>query len=42
MVNFYASKLDLNLGEKLVKCYIWCIALYGTETWTLGKLDQNT
>ena len=37
MGNFSATKLDLNLKEKLVKCYIWHIALYGTETWTIGK-----
>jgi hypothetical protein len=24
-----------------VKCYIWSIALYGAETWTLRKVDQN-
>jgi hypothetical protein len=35
------SKLDLNLREKLVKCYIWSIALCGAETWTLGKVDQK-
>jgi hypothetical protein len=29
------------LRKKLVKCYIWSIALYGAETWTLRKLDQN-
>jgi hypothetical protein len=31
----FISKLDLNLRKKLVKCYIWSIALYGAETWTL-------
>jgi hypothetical protein len=24
-----------------VKCYIWSIALYGTETWTLRAVDQK-
>jgi hypothetical protein len=24
-----------------VKSYIWSIALYGTKTWTLRKLDQK-
>jgi hypothetical protein len=37
----FTSKLDLELREKLVKCYIWSIALYGAETWTLRKLDQK-
>jgi hypothetical protein len=30
--NLFTSKLDLNLGKKLVKCYIWSISLYGAET----------
>ena len=38
---FSASKLDLNLRMKLVKCYIWSIAFYGAETWTLRKVDQK-
>jgi hypothetical protein len=37
----FTNKLDLNLRKKLVKCYIWSIALYGAETWTLRKTDQN-
>jgi hypothetical protein len=37
----FASKLDLNLMMKLVKCYIWSVALYGAETWTLRKVDQK-
>ena len=24
-----------------MKCYIWSIALYGAETWTLRKVDQK-
>jgi hypothetical protein len=37
----FTSKLDLELRKKLVKCYIWSIALYCVETWTLRKLDQR-
>jgi hypothetical protein len=33
--------LDLNLRKKLVKCYIWSMALYGAETWTLRAADQK-
>jgi hypothetical protein len=33
----FTSTLGLELRKKLVKCYIWSIALYGAETWTLGK-----
>jgi hypothetical protein len=36
--SLFTSKLDLNLGKKLVKCCIWSIALYGAETLTLRKV----
>ncbi|PNF30548.1 hypothetical protein B7P43_G09945 [Cryptotermes secundus] len=39
--NLFTSKLDLNLRMKLVKCYIWSIALYGAETYTLKAVDQK-
>jgi hypothetical protein len=39
--NLFSSKLELNLRKKLAKCYIWSIALYGAETWTLRKMDQK-
>jgi len=29
------------LRKKLVKCYIWSIALYGAETWTLWAVDEK-
>jgi len=37
----FTSTLDLELRKKLVKCYIWSIALYGAETWTLRRVDQK-
>ena len=37
----FTSKLDLNMRKKLVKCYIWSMALYGAETWTLRVTDQK-
>jgi len=37
----YIKKLDLNLRRKLVKCYIWSMAVYGAETWTLRAADQK-
>ena len=30
--NLFTSKLDLNLRKKLVKCYVWSMAVYGAET----------
>ena len=37
----FTSKLDLNLRKKLVKCYIWSMALYGDATWMLRAADQK-
>ena len=37
----FTITLDLNLRKKLVKCYIWSIALYGAETWTLRAVDKK-
>jgi hypothetical protein len=37
----FTSTLDLELRKKLVKCYIWSVALYGAETWTLRTVDQK-
>ena len=31
----FASKLDIYLRKKLLKCYIWSVALYGAENWTI-------
>jgi hypothetical protein len=37
----FTSNLNLNLRKKLVKCYIWSMALYGAETYTLRAVDQK-
>ena len=37
----FTSTLDLELRKKLVKCYVWRIALYGAEAWTLRAMDQK-
>jgi hypothetical protein len=39
--NLFTSRLDLELRKKLMKCYVWSIALYGAETWTLRTVDQK-
>jgi hypothetical protein len=41
ILKYYTSSLDLNLGKNVVKCYIWSIAFYVTETWALQKGDQK-
>jgi hypothetical protein len=37
----FTITLDLEVRKKLAKCYIWSIALYGAETWTLRAVDQK-
>jgi hypothetical protein len=37
----FTSKLGLNLWKNLVQFYIWNIALYAAETWTLQKADEK-
>jgi hypothetical protein len=39
--NLFTSKFDLNLRKRLVRCYVWSLALYGAETWTLRATDQK-
>jgi hypothetical protein len=38
----FTRKFELILGKKLVKCYIWSIALNGAQTCTLRKVDYNS
>jgi hypothetical protein len=33
------SKIDLELREKLVKVYIWSVALCDAEIWTIQTVD---
>jgi hypothetical protein len=35
------SKLDLSIKKKLMKFYIWSIAVYGAETWTIRKVGHK-
>ena len=40
-ISLLTSKLNIELRKKLVGCYVWSMALYGSETWTLRKLDPK-
>jgi hypothetical protein len=31
----------LNSRKKLLKCYIWSIAVYGAGSWTLRKVEHE-
>jgi hypothetical protein len=40
-ISFLTRNLNIELREKLVRYYVWSIALYGSETWTLRKLERK-
>jgi hypothetical protein len=35
--SLFTSTLDLELRKNLVKCYVWSIAFYGADTWTVDQ-----
>jgi hypothetical protein len=37
----FTGKMDWELRKKIVKCYIWSVALYGVETGTVWGMDQK-
>jgi hypothetical protein len=39
--DLFVSKLNIYLRKQLVTLYIWSIALYGAEMWTLREVDQK-
>jgi hypothetical protein len=36
-----SNNLSLKIKKKLIKSCIWSVALYGSETWTLGKNEER-
>ena len=39
--DLFTTTLDLELRKNLVKSYIWSMALYGAENWTLRAVDEK-
>ena len=35
------SNIDLEIRKKLLKTYVWSVALYGCEVWTIGKEERR-
>jgi hypothetical protein len=40
-ISLLTRKLNIELRKKLVRFYVCSIALYGSEIWTLRKLEQK-
>ena len=38
-ISLLTSKLNIKVRKKLVRCYVWSVALYGSETWKLKTLQ---
>jgi hypothetical protein len=36
-----SNNLNVEMKKKLIKSCIWIVALYGSETWTLGKNEER-
>ena len=37
----FCGHFEKELRKKLVKCFVWSVALYSAETWTLRRNDQK-
>ena len=35
------GNLEKEVRKRLVKCFVWSVALYRAETWTLRRTEQN-
>ena len=36
----FHQKIGITFKEEAINCYIWSVALYGADSWTLGKLSE--
>jgi len=39
--NSFHQQTGLAVKDKIIKCYNYSIALYGTETWALWKINEK-
>jgi len=37
---FSNDNLNLKLRQRMIKCYVWSVLLYGAETWTLCYIKE--
>ena len=41
-INLFRSGIDVNIKKQFLKTYIWSVALYGSETWTIGNQERKS
>ena len=39
--SIFCGSLEKDLRKRLMKCFVWTVALYGAETWTLRWNEQK-
>ncbi|KAJ4447161.1 hypothetical protein ANN_09162 [Periplaneta americana] len=39
--SIFCALLEIKLRKKLLKCFVWSVALYGAETWRLRKSEEK-
>ena len=39
--SIFCGPLEKELRKKIVKCFVWSVALYGAETWILWQNEQT-
>ena len=37
----FTGKVNLELKKRIMKCFVWSVALYAAETWTLTQTDRR-
>ena len=39
--NLLTSSIDLSVRKSFLKVFVWSVAMYGSETWTINSLDKK-
>ena len=39
--NLLTSTIEISIRKRFLKTYVWSVALYGCETWTIGKEEKR-
>ena len=39
--NLLTSNINLSVRKSFLKAFVWSVALYGSETWTINSLDRK-
>ena len=39
--NLLTSNININVRKSFLKVFVWSVALYGSETWTINSVDKK-